>query len=164
MTDTSAAPPQLELTANIVAAFVGKNHIPPAELPALIETIHASLGKIATGVAEAPAVGAPAPAVPIKKSVTNGHIVCLKDGLQFKSLKRHLHAAHNLSPTEYRAKWGLKGDYPMVAPAYAATRSKLAKSMGLGHQPSEPVAAPVLPPPPAPATPAKKTRGRPKAV
>ncbi len=103
----------------------------------LIERINQALVGVATGkvVAQAPAA-APEPAVPVKKSVTNEFIICLEDGRSFKSLKRHLRAKYNMSPDQYRAKWGLPSDYPMVAPNYAQARSDLAKAIGLG-QPRE---------------------------
>src|ERR1700737_2831445 len=115
MSETLKAAHYLETTATIVAAYVGKNSLPASELPALIETIHASLGRLTSG---APAEAAPEalrPAVSVKKSVTNDFIICLEDGKKFKSLKRHLRTSYNLSPAEYRAKWGLKPEYPMVA-------------------------------------------------
>jgi predicted transcriptional regulator len=129
----------LELTAHIVSAYVEKNRLPVSGLPELIASVSASisgLGQPATPVA-APLV----PAVNPKKSVTPDYIVCLEDGKKFKSLKRHLGVHFNLTPDAYRAKWGLPSDYPMVAPNYAASRSQLAKSIGLGRK-----AAPVAPP------------------
>jgi predicted transcriptional regulator len=99
----------------------------------LIGDVHGALLRVSTGVQEAP-VEAPKPAVSVKKSVTPDHIVCLEDGKKFKSLKRHLRTQYNMSPEEYREKWGLPSDYPMVAPNYAAARSNLAKQMGLGQQ------------------------------
>jgi predicted transcriptional regulator len=123
----------LELAAEIVSAFVSNNSLPALELPVLLQSVHSALTKLATG--EAAVVEAPAPklpAVPIKKSVTPEYIICLEDGKKFKSLKRHLRTAYGMTPDEYRAKWGLPSDYSMVAPNYAAARSNLAKSMGLG--------------------------------
>ena len=120
------------LAADIVAAYVSNNSVQAAELPALIQSVHASLMEAAAGLVEAPADAPKEPAVPIKKSVTNDHIVCLEDGKKFKSLKRHLSTAFGLTPSAYRTKWGLPNDYPMVAPAYAAQRSALAKQIGLG--------------------------------
>ncbi|MBS7539020.1 Ros/MucR family transcriptional regulator [Ancylobacter lacus] len=143
----------LGLTADVVAAFVGNNSVPAAELPELIAKVHGALVRLAT---PAPVVAEEVlkPAVAIKKSVTPEYIICLEDGLKFKSLKRHLRTKYNMTPEEYRAKWGLPNDYPMVAPSYAEARSNLAKKMGLGQQRKKPV------PPPAPA----KTRGRRKVA
>jgi len=134
MTDQSGEnETHLELTADIVSAYVSNNPVPAAELAPLIANISAAL----SGLGEAAAVEtAPLnPAVNPKRSVQDDHIVCLEDGKKYKSLKRHLMTNHGLSPDEYRAKWGLPNDYPMVAPSYAATRSKLAKKMGLGRKP-----------------------------
>jgi len=122
----------ITMTADVVAAYVAQNSLPSSELPALIQQIHSTLQQVASG-AQQPAEQPLAPAVPIKKSVTRDYIVCLEDGKRFKSLKRHLRSSFNLSPEEYRKKWGLPYDYPMVAPNYAQTRSELAKSMGLGN-------------------------------
>ena len=122
----------IEMTADIVAAYVGANTVPATDLPALIQSVHRALSGVASGgeVAEA----APRePAVPIKKSITPEYLVCLEDGRKFKSLKRHLRTKYNMSPEEYRAKWSLPKDYPMVAPNYAKARSDLAKQMGLGQ-------------------------------
>jgi predicted transcriptional regulator len=124
----------VEKTADIVAAYVRGNPVSSAELPHLIASVFASLQNLAIGAAAAPAADL-APAVPIKKSVTAEHIVCLEDGKKFKSLKRHLRTRYGLTPEEYRAKWGLPADYPMVAPNYARARSDLAKKMGLGTKP-----------------------------
>jgi predicted transcriptional regulator len=120
------------MTADVVAAYVAQNTLPSSELPALIQQIHMTLQQVASGVQHAPDQPL-TPAVPIKKSVTRDYIICLEDGKKFKSLKRHLRSSFDLSPEEYRKKWGLPYDYPMVAPAYAQTRSDLAKSMGLGN-------------------------------
>jgi predicted transcriptional regulator len=127
----------------------------------LIGSIHAALTSVATGATEQPAEEPKAPAVPIKKSVQPDYIVCLDDGKRFKSLKRHLRTVYNLTPDQYQAKWGLRPDYPMVAPNYAATRSELAKRLGLGQQRqrSEPVQAE-----PQPAAPSTKGRRRKKAA
>ena len=122
----------IEMTADIVAAYVGANSVPASDLPSLIQSVHRALSGVASGtdVAEA----APRePAVPVKKSITPEHLVCLEDGRKFKSLKRHLRTKYNMSPEDYRAKWGLPKDYPMVAPNYAKARSELAKQMGLGQ-------------------------------
>lgn len=121
------------LTANIVSSYVTHNVVAPEKLPEFIGSIHTALAKAAINEVEPPRVELK-PAVPVKKSVGSDHIVCLEDGLKFKSLKRHLQSHHGLSATEYREKWGLPNDYPMVAPGYAAQRSELAKSMGLGRR------------------------------
>lgn len=123
----------IELAADIVSAYVSNNSVPASDLPALINEVHAALLRVTSGVAPV-AVEAPKPAVPVKKSITNDFIICLEDGKQFKSLKRHLRTQYNMSPEEYREKWGLPPDYPMVAPNYAKARSNLAKQMGLGQQ------------------------------
>ncbi|RWE18693.1 MAG: transcriptional regulator [Mesorhizobium sp.] len=120
----------IELTADIVSAYVGNNPVPVASLPDLIASVNLSLSKI--GASAEPETSAQAPAVNPKRSVFPDYIICLEDGKRFKSLKRHL-ALHGLTPDEYRAKWGLKSDYPMVAPNYAAQRSELAKASGLGR-------------------------------
>jgi predicted transcriptional regulator len=136
MNDTDQAVDYIELAADIVSAYVSNNPVPPGELGQLTARIHAALVQIATGQSEAEAKAAAAPqqpAVPVKKSVTADHIVCLEDGRTFKSLKRHLRAKYDLSPEQYRAKWGLPPDYPMVAPNYAKARSDLAKAIGLGQ-------------------------------
>ena len=135
----------LGLTADVVAAFVGNNSVPATELPDLIAKVHGALLRLTTPT---PVVVEEVlkPAIPVKKSVTPEYIVCLEDGLKFKSLKRHLRTKYNMTPEEYRAKWGLPNDYPMVAPSYAEARSNLAKKMGLGQQRKKPVvAAPVKP-------------------
>lgn len=121
------------LASDIVAAYVANNSVPRTELPPLIADIHAAIERLRKGVAQEPEVK-PTPAVPVRKSVTPDHIVCLDDGKKFKSLKRHLATHHGMTPDEYRQKWNLPRDYPMVAPAYAAARSSLAKSMGLGRK------------------------------
>ncbi|ODT22366.1 MucR family transcriptional regulator [Aminobacter sp. Piv2-1] len=139
----------IELTADVVSAYVSNNPVPVAELPSLISNVHSALQQQTAAPAQE-ASEPQKPAVPIKKSVTPDYIICLEDGKQFKSLKRHLSTHHGLSPDEYRAKWGLPADYPLVAPNYAAARSALAKSMGLGRKP-KPVEEP-------PAAPAKRKR------
>jgi predicted transcriptional regulator len=123
----------IELAAEIVSAYVSNNSVPSSELPTLLGDVHAALVRVATG-AQPVIVEAAKPAVPPKKSITSDYIICLEDGRKFKSLKRHLRTQYNLSPEEYREKWGLPSDYPMVAPAYAKARSALAKQMGLGQQ------------------------------
>ncbi len=123
----------VELTARIVSAFVSNNTIGAENVPQLINETHAALSR-ATGTVVQPEREELKPKVPVKKSVMPDHIVCLEDGKKFKSLKRHLRTHYNLSPEEYREKWGLPADYPMVAPSYSATRSQLAKDNGLGRK------------------------------
>ncbi|KQT52129.1 MULTISPECIES: MucR family transcriptional regulator [unclassified Aureimonas] len=123
----------MELTAEVVAAYVSNNSLAVTDLPSLIADVYGALGRTNAGPA-ALVAEKPKPAVPVKKSVTDDYIVCLEDGKKFKSLKRHLMTHYNLSPEEYREKWDLPADYPMVAPNYAAARSRLAKQMGLGHK------------------------------
>ncbi len=130
--DSSAPPELVTITATIVAAYVSNNSISSSDLPGLIADTHAALSR-AAGRAAAPAEREEAkPKVAIKKSVMPDFIICLEDGKKFKSLKRHIRTHYNLSPEEYREKWGLPHDYPMVAPNYAQARSNLAKKMGLG--------------------------------
>ena len=133
MSETNNTAELIELAADIVAAYVGNNAVGTAELPSLIAEVHKALTGVATGAVEKP-VDALVPAVSIKKSVQNDFIICLEDGKKFKSLKRHLRTKYDMSPEDYRAKWGLSADYPMVAPSYAEARSNLAKAMGLGQQ------------------------------
>jgi predicted transcriptional regulator len=123
----------IELAADIVSAYVSNNSVPSGELPALISEVHTALMRVGGGKVEAP-TEAPKPAVPLKKSITPDYIICLEDGKKFKSLKRHLRTQYNMTPEQYREKWGLPSDYPMVAPNYAKARSELAKEMGLGQQ------------------------------
>jgi predicted transcriptional regulator len=123
----------IELTAEIVAVYVSTNSVASGELPGLINQVHSALHRTATGSVE-PEQEPLKPAVAAKKSVTPDYIVCLEDGKKFKSLKRHLRTHYDLTPEEYRAKWGLASDYPMVAPNYAKARSALAKEMGLGQK------------------------------
>ena len=141
MTDFANAENLVELAADVVAAYVSNNTVTLTELPSLIAQVHRALVASATGSVEKP-VEAQTPAVSIKKSIHPDYIVCLEDGKKFKSLKRHLRTKYDLSPEEYRVKWGLSADYPMVAPNYAAARSQLAKSMGLGQQRRKAVAVP----------------------
>ena len=124
----------IELAAEITAAYVSNNSVRVADLPGLFGEIHSALARVSSGAAPVVAPEAQTPAVPPRKSITNDHIVCLEDGRKFKSLKRHLRTDHDLSPEQYREKWHLAADYPMVAPAYAKARSALAKSMGLGQK------------------------------
>jgi len=134
MTTSDAESSQsIELAAEIVAAFVANNSLPIAELFALIQSTHAALERLASGPLDtAPQVEKKEPAVSIRKSITPDFLVCLDDGKKFKSLRRHL-ATLGMTPDQYRAKWGLPSDYPMVAPNYAAARSQLAKQSGLGQ-------------------------------
>ncbi|MBI1339260.1 transcriptional regulator [bacterium] len=122
----------VEMVSDIVSAYVAHNPVPVADLPKLIERVHSVLTEINTtgAVEEKPELK---PAVPIRKSVTDDHLICLEDGKKFKSLKRHLKTRYDLSPEQYREKWGLPADYPMVAPNYAKRRSELAVKMGLGQ-------------------------------
>jgi predicted transcriptional regulator len=144
-------PNTIELAAEIVSAFVSNNSVPMIDLPALIGSVHAALTNVASGTTEPPQEEL-RPAVPIRKSVQPDYIVSLEDGKRFKSLKRHLRTVYNLTPDQYRAKWGLAHDYPMVAPNYAAARSELAKQMGLGARRKR------TPEPTPPAAPAKGRR------
>jgi predicted transcriptional regulator len=121
----------IEMTVEIVSAYVGANEIDQQDLPVLIETVFGAL-KSVSHAAEGTAEPDLAPAVPVRKSVTPDYLVCLEDGKKFKSLKRHLRTRYDMSPEDYRAKWHLPHDYPMVAPNYAKVRSALAKKMGLG--------------------------------
>jgi len=126
------------LTARVVAAFVSNHVVPAAELPELVRSVHAALARLAGSVEPAViAAPAPVPAVPIRKSVHPDFIICLEDGKKMKMLKRHLATRYNLSPEEYRVKWGLPKDYPMVAPNYAQARADTAKRLGLGRRRSE---------------------------
>ena len=124
----------LEMTAEVVAAYVGNNPVSSADLPLLIGDVYAALIK-AGGKETGGVLSRTKPAVPVKKSLTDDYIICLEDGKKFKSLKRHLRSHYDLSPDEYREKWGLSHDYPMVAPNYAKARSQLARDMGLGRKP-----------------------------
>lgn len=142
----------LELTTLIVAAYVAHNNVPRGDLVGLVASTHAALAKLGGEPEELPAAPL-VPAVSIRKSVTPDAIICLEDGKKFKSLKRHLSSKFDLTPEQYRAKWGLPADYPMVAPNYAEARSALARSMGLGRK-----AAPVPVSPPEPVKPARAKR------
>jgi predicted transcriptional regulator len=132
MTNATGSPEYIRLAADIVVAYVSNNSLQTAELPRLINTVHDALAKTAGGKAEEP-VTPQAPAVPTKKSITADYMICLEDGKKFKSLKRHLRTSYNMTPEQYRVKWNLPGDYPMVAPNYAQARSELAKTIGLGQ-------------------------------
>ncbi|MGX9147865.1 MucR family transcriptional regulator [Mesorhizobium sp. 128a] len=134
----------VSIAADIVSAYVSNNPVPVPELPKLIGDIHFALQNVGTPAAQP--VMKLEPAVSIRKSVTPDYIICLEDGKKFKSLKRHLSTHYNLSPEEYRQKWSLPADYPMVAPNYAAARSALAKAAGLGRKPAAAEAAEVQKP------------------
>jgi predicted transcriptional regulator len=133
MNDQASSGDLIDLAADIVSAYVSNNTVPVVDLPKLIADVHRALTTTQMGVHE-PAPEPLKPAVNPKKSVFPDYIVCLEDGKKFKSLKRHLRTHYDLSPEEYRERWGLPADYPMVAPNYAAARSALAKKMGLGQQ------------------------------
>jgi len=120
----------LKMTADVVAAYVGNNSLTAGAVSDVINTVYGSLHNIESGGHKAK----PTPAVPVRKSVTRDHIVCLEDGKKLKMLKRHLRSTYNLTPEEYRARWDLPPDYPMVAPAYAKERSDFAKKIGLGRK------------------------------
>ena len=125
----------LKLASNIVAAYVSNNPLPASEVPAMIKTVHGTLGGLADA-SKADGATTQKPAVSIKRSITPDYIVCLEDGKKLKMLKRYLRSTYGMTPEAYRAKWGLPADYPMVAPNYAAQRSKFAKQIGLGRSPS----------------------------
>ncbi len=149
------------LAAAIVGAYVTKNNVPASELPGLIAATHAALAKLTAP--SAPAVEKPTPPVPIRRTVTPDHIISLEDGKPYKSLKRHL-TTRGLTPAEYRQKWGLPPDYPMVAANYAAQRSELAKSLGLGQIRRDRAATQKVEAESKAAEPAPARRGRPKKV
>jgi predicted transcriptional regulator len=123
----------IEMAAGIVSAYVANNSVSANDLPNVIRQVHDALKAVSTGALETPASAKASPAVPLRKAVQPDYVVDLFTGKRFKSLKRHLRSVHNMSPEEYRAYWGLPKDSPMVAPNYAAARSALAKSMGLGQ-------------------------------
>src|SRR5690349_10301803 len=150
MDEASAAPELLSLTTTIVAAYAGSHTLATGELPELIKSVYAALRSAGAVEVEKP-VEALVPAVPVKKSVLPEFIVCLEDGRKLKTLKRHLARSYNMTPAAYRQRWGLPADYPMVAPAYAAQRSAMAKNIGLGRKPVEAASAPEPEPEPAPA-------------
>ena len=132
VTEDNGADLLIELTAEIVAAYVSNNSVAANDLPNVISQVHTALGGTAMPVEEI--VEKQKPAVTVRRSIQNDHLVCLEDGQKFKSLKRHLMSHHGLTPEQYREKWELPADYPMVAPAYAEARSRLAKEMGLGQK------------------------------
>ena len=134
MADQSDAASCIVLTANIVSAYVSNNTVSSAEIPALISQVYSALMRVSNGAAVAGPAELLKPFVSIKRSITPEYLVCLEDGKKFKSLKRHLRTQYRMTPDQYRAKWNLPADYPMVAPNYAAARSQLAKQMGLGQQ------------------------------
>ena len=124
----------VELTADIVAAYVSNHVVPVGDLGTLISDVHSALSNTSAPAPVVAVAEKPKPPVPIKKSIEDDYLICLEDGQKFKSLKRHLMTHYNMTPEEYREKWGLPADYPMVAPAYAEARSRLAKEMGLGQR------------------------------
>ena len=124
----------ITLTSQIVSAFVSKNSVQASDLPALISNVYQSLNSLGQPQAAVEAAVDLKPAVPVKKSVTPEYIICLEDGKKLKMLKRHLNTSYNMTPDEYRAKWGLPADYPMVAPNYAKARSEMAVKIGLGRK------------------------------
>jgi predicted transcriptional regulator len=133
MGDAADTANYIGLTAEIVSAYVSNNTVASADIPALISQVHMALQRVSTGEAQA-STEPLKPAVSVKKSINPDFVICLEDGKKFKSLKRHLRTQYNMTPEQYREKWGLPADYPMVAPNYAAARSQLAKQMGLGQQ------------------------------
>jgi predicted transcriptional regulator len=156
MSEDPKSATRAELTADIIAAYVSNNRVSPADLGPLIQTIHAALGSL-QGDAAAPPAEKQEPAVPVRKSITPDYLVSLEDGQKYKSLKRHLMSKYGMTPAEYRTKWGLPKDYPMVAPNYSASRSAMARAIGLGSkgkgaaqaaaQPADSVTAPRTPRP-----------------
>jgi predicted transcriptional regulator len=133
MADASDQTNVIGLTAEIVSAYLSNNTVASGDIPALINQVHSALLKVSSG--ETPASSEPLrPAVPVKRSINPDYLICLEDGKKFKSLKRHLRSQYDMTPEQYREKWSLPHDYPMVAPNYAAARSHLAKQMGLGQQ------------------------------
>lgn len=129
----NADPRLIEMTTEIVSAYVSGNELSASELPSLIATVFGALSRTDSNIAAPVAQKDQLPAVSPKKSIFPDYLICLEDGKRFKSLKRHLRSSYNLTPEEYRTKWGLGSDYPMVAPNYAAARSLLAKKIGLGR-------------------------------
>jgi len=135
MAEDSQNPQLLALTAQIVAAHVSNNALPVGDLAGLIRDVHGTLAGLGHGAPPPASAEKPVPAVPVKKSITPGYLICLEDGKKLKMLRRHLKTSFNMTPEQYREKWGLAADYPMVAPEYAAKRSELAKQIGLGTKP-----------------------------
>ncbi len=134
MSDQTPSTMMIELTADIVSAYVSNNAVAATDLPNLIHQVRHALTHFKPAVATEELLEPQKPAVTVKKSITPDYLICLEDGKKFKSLKRHLRTQYNMSPEDYREKWGLPPDYPMVAPNYAQARSQLAKEMGLGSQ------------------------------
>lgn len=134
MSDTQSNKVVLDLTIEVVSSFVGNNPVPADSLPDLLTSVHTRIKELG-----APSTGGPRPdpAVPIKKSLTDDYIICLEDGKKFKTLKRHLRSKYNMTPQEYREKWGLPSDYPMVCNSYSKRRSAMAKDIGLGRKPGQ---------------------------
>lgn len=157
-----AANSRLASTVGLVSAYVSNNSIRAADLAALIETVYGALGHLTVEKVEVKEDVPQSPAVSVKKSITSDFLICLEDGKKFRSLKRHLGTVYNLSPDQYRAKWGLPRDYPMVAPAYSAVRSKLAKDIGLGRPATVAAKATVEPETVSEPAVAKKAGGRAK--
>jgi predicted transcriptional regulator len=152
----------LSRTTDIVAAFAGNNTVAISDLPGIISSVFAALRTAGQGE-ETKAEASPTPAVPVRKSVTRDFLICLEDGKKLKVLKRHLQTRYHMSPEEYRQRWGLPRDYPMVAPAYAEQRASLAKRLGLGRRKPAPVPQPPEPPP-APTEPRRRAASRKKAA
>ncbi len=159
MTDDSEHQGLLSLTTEIVASFAGNNTVAVGDLPAVIGSVFRALRSVGQGEAEKPAE-APVPAVPIKKSIGTDFLVCLEDGRKVKTLKRYLASRYNLTPKEYRQRWGLPRDYPMVAPAYAARRSEMAKQIGFGRKSAAAAPSPAHEPAPAAPEPRRRVGGR----
>lgn len=136
MTDFQDEGGLVALTADVVSAYISNNPLPASELPSLILQVHQSICGLSGNGKSTPTEEPLAPAVSIKKSVQHDHIVCLEDGKKFKSIRRHLATSHGMTPEEYKSKWKLPDDYPMVAAEYSATRSVLAKALGLGRKPA----------------------------
>jgi len=134
LSETQSGKPDdlLRFASDIVAAYVSNNPLPVSEIPGMIKSVHATLGGLSSGI-PSEALASLKPAIPVKKSITPEYIICLEDGKKLKMLKRYLRSRYDLTPEEYRAKWGLPADYPMVAPNYAAQRSEFAKKIGLGR-------------------------------
>jgi len=131
---TIATSELLNLTTEIVASYVSNNSVEAADLTEVVKTVYGTLSELASGRGSFSATR-PEPAISVKKSISDDYIVCLEDGKKLKMLKRHLKSAYNMSPEQYRERWGLAPDYPMVAPSYARQRSELAKNIGLGTRP-----------------------------
>jgi predicted transcriptional regulator len=137
MADDTKPAELLALTAQIVSAHLSHNTVAASEVATLIREVHGTLAALAGGAAPAQPAEKPQPAVPIKKSIHPDYLICLEDGKKLKMLKRHLKSAFNMTPEQYRERWGLPADYPMVAPNYAEKRSELAKKIGLGRKPGQ---------------------------